>query len=85
MFFNKPSFKLISSFYLDTVIVIFFYYFYLQSEWEEMHNLFTAGQECGWLQPKIAREYPLSEAAASHRDVIHHRGIMGKLVLDTAT
>ena len=50
-----------------------------------MHNLFTAGQECGWLQPKIAREYPLSEAAASHRDVIHHRGIMGKLVLDTAT
>ncbi|KAK3796066.1 hypothetical protein RRG08_065074 [Elysia crispata] len=55
------------------------------SEWEEMHNLFTAGQECGWLQPKIAREYPLSEAAASHRDVIHHRGIMGKLVLDTAT
>ena len=47
-----------------------------------MHSLFRAGQEFGWLQPRVSKLYPLSEAAASHQDVVHNQGTLGKLVLD---
>ncbi|HEY3902016.1 MAG TPA: NADPH:quinone reductase [Chthoniobacter sp.] len=47
---------------------------------QETHRALVAGLEKGDLQPVIAREFPLAEAAAAHRAVMAS-GAMGKIVL----
>lgn len=38
------------------------------------------GIDDGWVQPIIAHEYSLEDAAQAHSDIIHNRGARGKLI-----
>ncbi|GFN96991.1 quinone oxidoreductase [Plakobranchus ocellatus] len=53
------------------------------AEFQEMHSLLSAGQQVGWLDPKVSKVYPLGDAGTAHHDVINNQGTLGKLVLDT--
>uniref|UniRef100_A0A0B7B9H8 Enoyl reductase (ER) domain-containing protein n=1 Tax=Arion vulgaris TaxID=1028688 RepID=A0A0B7B9H8_9EUPU len=53
-----------------------------EPEWRIMHAALEAGQKSNWLNPIVAKVYPLSEAAQAQRDVINNTGTTGNLVID---
>lgn len=54
-----------------------------EEEWEKTGQFFAAGQERGWLNPVVGREFALSEADKAHSEVIEHKGgSHGKIVLN---
>lgn len=52
-----------------------------EEEKQEMTAAIMAGLQAGFLSPIVGREYQLSQAADSHRDIIESQGAKGKLVL----
>ncbi|KAM6920093.1 quinone oxidoreductase [Lycodopsis pacificus] len=48
---------------------------------KESAALFYAGMEAGWLRPVVGSQYPLTEAAQAHHDIIECPGAAGKRVL----
>ncbi|XP_021921683.1 quinone oxidoreductase-like isoform X2 [Zootermopsis nevadensis] len=51
-----------------------------KEETQETAEVILKGIESGWVNPVIAREYTLDEAAEAHHDIIHNIGARGKLV-----
>ena len=51
-----------------------------EKELASMHAAFVAGLENGTLRPVVSREFPLSQAAVAHRDVMES-STLGKIVL----
>ncbi|GLD62135.1 quinone oxidoreductase, partial [Lates japonicus] len=56
-------------------------FFSTPEEKKECAALLFAGMEAGWLRPVVGRQYPLSEAAQAHHDIIESPGAAGKIVL----
>ncbi|XP_069581893.1 quinone oxidoreductase [Brachyistius frenatus] len=56
-------------------------FFATPEEKKECAALLYAGMEAGWLRPVVGSQYPLHEAAQSHRDIIESPGAAGKIVL----
>jgi NADPH2:quinone reductase len=52
----------------------------MQEESQETAEAILKGIESGWVNPVVAREYTLDEAAQAHHDIIHNSGAKGKLV-----
>ncbi|XP_025099683.1 quinone oxidoreductase-like [Pomacea canaliculata] len=53
-----------------------------KEEWEEMTAAIEAGIKSGWVQPVVAREYPLAEAKQAQLDIMDSSmGASGNLVL----
>jgi NADPH2:quinone reductase len=52
----------------------------VQEETWETAEVILKGIESGWVNPVVAREYTLDEAAQAHHDIIHNSGARGKLV-----
>jgi len=52
----------------------------MQEETQETAEVILKGIEAGWVNPVVAREYTLNEAAQAHHDIIHNSGAKGKLV-----
>ena len=46
-----------------------------------MHAAIEAGQRGGWINPRVGKVYPLSEAAKAQDDVINNPGTTGKRIL----
>lgn len=53
----------------------------MQAETAEAAKFLTEGADAGWLNPVVAREYLIDDAAVAHHDIIHNSGARGKLVL----
>lgn len=51
-----------------------------KEETKETAEVILKGIESGWVNPVVAREYMLDEAAQAHHDIIHNSGAKGKLV-----
>ncbi|KAJ9584619.1 hypothetical protein L9F63_021037, partial [Diploptera punctata] len=51
-----------------------------KDEIKESAEVILQGIEDGWVNPVIAQEYTLEEAAQAHHDIIHNSGARGKLV-----
>lgn len=55
---------------------------FFQEEWDEMTAAIEAGIKSGWVQPIVAREYPLAEAKQAQLDIMDSSlGASGNLVL----
>jgi NADPH2:quinone reductase len=52
----------------------------MQEEAEETAEAILNGIDSGWVNPVVAQEYMLDEAAQAHHDIIHNSGARGKLV-----
>lgn len=51
------------------------------SELAEAHAAIRGGAEAGWLKPIVGKQYPLSNAAAAHKEIMEGSGALGKMVL----
>jgi len=51
-------------------------------EWRMMHAALYAGQHTGWLLPRVAKVYPLADAAKAQHDVIVNSGTSGNLIIN---
>ncbi|GFG33812.1 hypothetical protein Cfor_03512 [Coptotermes formosanus] len=51
-----------------------------KEEAEETAEAILNGIDSGWVNPVVAQEYMLDEAAQAHHDIIHNSGARGKLV-----
>ncbi|XP_061489418.1 quinone oxidoreductase [Rhineura floridana] len=52
-----------------------------KDELRECAASILAGIEAGWLKPVVGPEYPMEKAAEAHKDIIHSKGALGKMVL----
>jgi NADPH:quinone reductase-like Zn-dependent oxidoreductase len=52
----------------------------MQEEAQETAEVILKGIESGWVNPVVAQEYTLDEAAQAHHDIIQNSGAKGKLV-----
>ena len=50
-------------------------------ELADAHAAIRGGAEAGWLKPIVGKQYPLSEAAAAHKEIMEGSGALGKMVL----
>ena len=50
-------------------------------ELADAHAAIRGGAEAGWLKPIVGKQYPLSEAAAAHKEIMEGSGTLGKMVL----
>ena len=63
------------------LMITFEVFISVKEEKQEMTDAIMAGLQAGFLSPIVGREYQLSQAADSHRDIIESKGAKGKLVL----